>query len=349
TRAEDLRTRLAAEGLAPDREAWLEAQLAALATWLGRQAGERLDHRDLVEALHGVRPAYGESDVYRAAHEELDALLPGAGPLAERYDAYLTSTVVPPDLLLPAAAAVATWLRELTRARFGLPDEEVVLSVVEAKPWGAFQTWRGSGRSEVALNADLPLPFGRLVQLLAHECYPGHHTDRVRKEAALADRPETRLSLSCAPECTLAEGLAELALRGLGLGDWGTGAGEVAAGLGLAYDGALGEAVARAVAPLNPVRQDAALLLHAEGATEAEAGAHLQRWLLLSPGRAAKQVQFALTHPAYSSTYTEGERLVAAWLDRADDERNAFRHLLDAQLTPAALRVSGTGGPAGRA
>ena len=339
-RAEDLRARLPAERLPPDRDAWLDAQLAALGAWLRREAGERLAHSDLVEALHAVRPSYGDADAYRAAHVELAALLPGPAPLAERYEAFLASTVVPPDLLLPAAAAVAAWLRDLTRARFGLPEEDVVLSVVHDRPWGAFQTWRGSGRSEIAVNADLPLPLGRLVQLLAHECYPGHHTDRVRKEVALAGRPETQLSLSCTPECTLGEGLAELGLRGLGLETgWGDAVAALAADLGLRCDGSLVEAVARAAAPLNPVRQDAALLLHAEGATEGRAQAHLQRWLLVSPERAAKQVQFAQAHPAYSSTYTEGARLVAGWLDRADDERTAFATLLDGQLVPAALLV----------
>ena len=132
--------------------------------------------------------------------------------------------------------------------------------------------------------------------------------------------------------------------------------GELYADLGLAYDGERAQRIARAVAPLRAVRQDAALLLHDRGASEEQARAHLERWALQSPDRAAKTLAF-LTHPlwrAYMTTYVEGERLLSRWLatrpaGTAVGQR--FVRLLDEQLTPAALqdelllppRVAGAG------
>ena len=90
------------------------------------------------------------------------------------------------------------------------------------------------------------------------------------------------------------------------------------------------------------MRQDAALLLHDRGASVEQAEAHLARWALHSPERAAKTVAF-LTDPlwrAYMTTYVEGERLLSRWLDArpaGTPVGDRFLRLLDEQLTPAAL------------
>ena len=104
--------------------------------------------------------------------------------------------------------------------------------------------------------------------------------------------------------------------------------------------GDLAERVAAAAAPLNRVRQDAAILLHDRGADADEVVAYLQRWSLVSAERAAQQIRF-LTHPlwrAYISTYVEGFDLLSRWLDdRPADQPVAdrFVRLLDEPLTPA--------------
>ena len=64
----------------------------------------------------------------------------------------------------------------------------------------------------------------------------------------------------------MAEGLADLGVQAsIGEG-WGPWAAEILGDLGLRFDGHLAERVAAAAAPLNRVRQDAAILLHDRGA-----------------------------------------------------------------------------------
>jgi len=97
-----------------------------------------------------------------------------------------------------------------------------------------------------------------------------------------------------------------------------------------------------AAAPLNRVRQDAAIMLHDRGADPDEVTGHLQRWALVSADRAAQQLRF-LTDPlwrAYISTYVEGFDLLSSWLAARPAEQSVadrFVRLLDEPLTPAGI------------
>jgi hypothetical protein len=215
--------------------------------------------------------------------------------------------------------------------------------VVTDQPWSGFNYYEGGFRSRVAINADLPHRLAQLPHLVAHESYPGHHTEHCRKEQGLvgrAGRLEHTVFLVNTPECLMAEGLADLGIEASVGPGWGPWAEEVLADLGLRMDGALAERIAAAAAPLNRVRQDAAVLLHDRGADPDEVVAYLQRWSLVSAERAQQQLRF-LTHPlwrAYISTYVEGFDLLADWLSRRPEGQpvaDRFVRLLDEALTPA--------------
>jgi hypothetical protein len=337
-RARELLAELPSAGLSPEREAFLEGQLVALEASGRVMSGEPLAYLDEVEAYFQVRPALGDVASYEAAHRELDAMLPGDGPLLERYSAYREAMSVPAPRLAEVVRAWSTLLRERARADYPLPDSEAVeYEIVTGKPWAGFNYYLGSFRSTVAINADLPVGLGQLPALVAHESYPGHHTERCRKQARLSDLPELDLWLVNTPENVLAEGLADLGLRAVGLEQWGSVATALYDDLGIAYDGERGQRIASAAAVLGRVRQDAAILLHDRRASVEQAEAHLARWALLSPERARKTLSF-LTDPlwrAYISTYVEGERLLSRWLDAG----GSFARLLDEQLTPRALEA----------
>ena len=343
-RARELLDALPSSGLPLPRARWLEGQLTALECSARVLDGQPVGYGDQVQAWFQVRPELGDEAVYADAHAELDRLLPGDGPLLARYTDYRSAQVVPGDRLTEAVREVSALLRERARSAFALPDGELVdYEIVSGKPWAGFNYYLGAFRSTVAINADLPVGLGALPALVAHESYPGHHTERCRKQVAQADLPEYDLWLVNTPENLVAEGLADLGLAGLDLREWGRVFAELYADLGLTYDGERGQRIAQAVTPLGAVRQDAALLLHDRGASAEQARAHLERWALQSPDRATKTLAF-LTDPrwrAYMTTYVEGERLLSRWLsarpaDTAVGER--FVRLLDEQLTPAALQ-----------
>jgi hypothetical protein len=343
--ARELLAELPSAGLSPERTAFLDGQLTGLETSARVMAGEPVAYLDQVEAYFQVRPALADPSSYDQAHRELDELLPGDGSLIERYTTYRDTASVPPPRLGEAVREWSTLLRERARDAFPLPDEEAVeYEIVTDRPWAGFNYYLGGFRSTVAINADLPVGLGALPALVAHESYPGHHTERCRKQARLPDLPELDLWLVNTPENLLAEGLADLGLAGLGLDDWGPLAVELYADLGISYDGERGRRIACAAGALGAVRQDAAILLHDRRASAEQAEAHLARWALLSPERVRKSVSF-LTDPlwrAYISTYVEGERLLSRWLEArpaGTPVGERFARLLDEQLTPARLQA----------
>jgi len=87
--------------------------------------------------------------------------------------------------------------------------------VVTDKPWSGFNYYLGDYRSTVAVNADLKQQMSNLPRLVAHESYPGHHTEHCRKEAGLVaglGQLEQTIFLVNTPQCLMAEGLGDLAL-----------------------------------------------------------------------------------------------------------------------------------------
>jgi len=341
--ARSLLAELPSSGLAPDRVELLRSQLTALECNARRLAGEPVGFVDEVKAYFGIDIALGDETEYAAAHDELDAVLPGTGPLAERYAAYRTADECPPDRLDGLVRDLSSALRDVVRTGYGLPEGETVeYEIVTDEPWSGFNYYLGRFRSRVAINADLPHRLSQLPQLVAHEAYPGHHTEHCRKERGLVGtggRVEHTVFLVNTPECLVAEGLADLGIpASIGAG-WGRWAEEIYADLKLDFDGELAERVAAAGQQLDRARQDAALLLHDRGASPDEVVAYLQRWMLVPENRARQSLRF-LSHPlwrAYTSTYVEGYRLLSAWLGaRPADQPLAqrFVRLLDEPLTP---------------
>jgi hypothetical protein len=344
--ARSLLAELPSCGLAPDRVALLGSQLTALECNARKLGGEQVGFVDEVAAYFGVDIALGDESVYAAAHDELAALLPGPGPLAERYAAYRSSDECPPDRLDGLVRELSSALRDVVRTGYGLPDGETVdYQIVSDEPWSGFNYYLGGFRSRVAINADLPHRLSQLPHLVGHEAYPGHHTEHCRKERGLVGaggRLEHTIFLVNTPECLVAEGLADLGIPATIGAGWGPWAQEVYADLRLGFDGALAERVSVAVQGLDRARQDAALLLHDRGASADAVVAYLQRWMLVPEQRARQSLRF-LSHPlwrAYTPTYVEGYRLLSAWLDARPAGQpiaERFVRLLDEPLTPGRI------------
>ncbi|MFD3506107.1 DUF885 domain-containing protein [Nocardia sp. NPDC058666] len=350
-RAVDLRAALPDAGLSAQRTEFLDAHLVAMECSARKFAGEQIGFVDEVRAYFDVDIAPGDPDDYLEAHRQMDEVLGGEGPLAERAAAYRRGDEIPPEKLAICVEAFSSALRERVRDRYPLPDHEHVnYEVVGDKPWSGFNYYLGNFTSTVAINSDLKQHMGNLPALIAHESYPGHHTEHCRKEAGLvaAGEDEQTLFLVNTPQCLMAEGLADLALQSIVGPGWGLWAQEIYADLGLRFDGERAERYSTASAKLLNVRQDVALLLHDQHRSEDEAALYLQRWVLATPERARQMLRF-LSSPlwrAYISTYVEGYRLLGGWLDGAVDAQDRverFGRLLDEPLTPGAIRRMTTG------
>lgn len=330
-----------AEALRADNESpYLEAQLLGLETVARKLAGEEIPYADEVKRCYGIRPTRVPERDFEAAHEALDDALPPGGTLAERYQRWREGDPVPADVLPAVLESLSEQLRERTRERFGLPEaEHTRLEFVTGEPWSAYNYYLGDLASRVAVNTDVSLTPALVAHLIAHELYPGHHTEHAWKEALLY-REQGRLEESAlmigAPQSLIAEGVAELAID-MVVDDHDAFVSEALGEFGVEYDADAGRRIRRARGPLEHVVGNAALLLHEQGMTPEDAQAYVERWGLVSPKRAAHNVQF-VTHPvwrSYISTYTDGHALCRDWV--AGDPKR-FKRLLTEQLTPADLR-----------
>ena len=328
------------EGLEDDRVEWLLGQLRGIECVAVGLAGDDITWSDRVERCFGIRPRHVDEELFRASHEQLDDILPGAGDLSSRYNAWLDSVVVPNETLPRVVEALSTELRRRTGEIVELPaGERVDYETVTGQPWQAFNDYRGNLASLVQMNLDMPRTIVDVVTIVAHEAYPGHHTERACKEQLLyRDRSRLELSvmISSAPESVIAEGIATNALEEV-LGDDGFGSLlEVVGDLGFPIDPAVAEGILREERWSYEVAANAARMLHEDGITPKEAESYLREWGLDSAERAAKSVEFLMDPGSwtYMTAYTDGRRLCRSFMDRYPD---GFRRLLTEQLTVSSL------------
>jgi hypothetical protein len=348
---QELRDRVDGEALAQPRElareaealrsetddTWLHAQLVGCETTARRLAGDEIAWSEEVERCYGAPPERTDEAVFEAAHRRLDEVLPGTGALGERYRAWSESQALPPDALLEASTRFADALRERTKQLFGLPEgEDAQLELVRDEPWAAFNYYLGGRKSRVVLNTDLPSYAFRLPEIVAHELYPGHHTEHAWKEALLVDGEgnlgET-IFLVGTPQSTVSEGIASLAGEIAGAYD---GAQAVYDAVGFEYDAETADAVRGAREELEGVAVNAALMLHADGRELDDVADYVERWTLAPREHVVKRLEF-ITHPtwrAYISCYASGYALCKRWVN-GDAQR--FRRLLTEQLSTADL------------
>jgi hypothetical protein len=334
--AAELEQRVRDEEPDEDRRAWLVAHLSALATaasWLG---GERLGYRELVRRCYGVTAELVPEEEFERAHQLLDGALPGAGDVHERYLRWASTQRVDRDKVLPGFAALAAELRRRTAERFGLPPgENAEISLVTDRPWAGNAEYLGGLVTRVQINEDLPLESFRMLELVSHEVYPGHHTEHVCKDVSLV-QARGRIEL-CAyayptPQALLAEGIACYGFEAL-LGDRADAVGaECLRPLGIPYDVDVARAVGEANEVLLGVRPNLAIMLDEHLITKEDARAYARRWKLGDdklPDRIVRHLTEREWVP-YESCYPLGLKLARAFTN-GDPKR--FRRLLSEQMT----------------
>jgi len=326
--------------LEDDRRRWLRAQLEAVECVTARLSGAEMAWADEVERCLGLRPTRTDTSVFEEVHERLDEALPGSGGVRERYVAWDADNAVPRAKLLDALERLREVLGRRAHELATMPaDESVAYEPVSGVPWIAFNRYEGGFHSRVEVNVDLPISIALLVDLTAHEAYPGHHTERAAKERHLyldLRRPETSVVITPAPESVVSEGIGLIALEEAFGEQPFEAVADALADIGVRFDPGEAAEVHRAEIDLYAVGTNVAFMLHEDGAATEEVERYVRRWDLGSDEKASHTVEF-LTDPssrAYVPAYPEGRRLCRDFSDRA---LGNFTRLLTEQLTPADL------------
>ena len=337
------------------RARWLDRQLIAMETLARLTNGEELPYRDLVQRCFDASPEATPPEEYALARKDLEELLPGDGDLRDRLEAHASRLTVPVEKLGPIVEWVTDELRKAATAMFYVPPgENLEISLVTNEPWGAYNWYEGQLRSRIEVNTDLPVRATSLMDLLAHEAFPGHHLEHTTKEQRLVleqGRYESSVQLINTPEAYISEGLAETGARFVaGEQRWQELLMEICARAGIAMTAEDAERNWRIKAALHRLRGtsgDAALQLHAEGRSREQVVAFLEQDALVTRERAQKMLEF-VTHPlwrAYVFCYAGGEQLLTKWIDAAggaEGEVQRFSRLLSEQLTPSGIAAEGS-------
>jgi len=331
----------------PQRRDFLALQVRAMQMSLRLLDGEQIPLAEEVEVLYDVQPGWKDEAHFLEAQKQLDELLPPGDSVKQRLDSWRKSLELPIDKVKELLPGIANRLRELTRRKFNLPEgESFHLDFVSKEPWGAYNWYLGQYKSRIAINTDLPLEVTRPADLIAHEGYPGHHTELAMKEAKLIRQRNYRehvLTLINSPSCVISEGIATTALETIlpdaELEAWY--AEEILPRAGLSQvDAARMMAISRARARLAGVRGNAAFMFHDQKKSEEEVKSYLQKFELSTEKLAEQTIKF-ISNPLYRSyifTYHVGRELLQELFARVDRDEY-FARLLQEPVTPSQIRA----------
>ena len=344
---------VASTELPPSRTDYLTAQVLALQTTCRKLAGEEIPYREEVRLCFDIEPERTPETIYDEAIAALGDALPGTGDIADRMIAWRQQFEVPVDTARKMIDLIVAETRSRAAVFAPLPEGEgIELAMVSNQPWSGYNWYLGNCRSRVEINTDLPIQASRLLNLVSHEGYPGHHTEHAIKEQRLFREQgygEHAIQLINTPECVMSEGIATLAESII------FGPEEAAAWrnehlyrpVGIEVDPKRELQIVQSQQALTSVAGNAALLLHEDGLPQNEVVDYFATYALESPERARKRLSF-IADPlwrAYVFTYHVGYDLLGAWLDLPPDDAGdthqaRFAHLLAEQVTPGAVLMA---------
>lgn len=332
------------------RNRYLRTQLGSMMAKARMLEGDAFSFDDEARELYGVEPpAIGDAH-FDSLLATLDTLVPGPGPLAERYRAFRSQVEIPAALVDTVFKRAIAACRARTMAHMTLPPGEAFeLEYVTGTSWNAYNWYQGNYQSLIQVNLDFPIAVDRAIDLACHEGYPGHHVYNASLEQHLVnDRGWVELSVYplFSPQSLIAEGTAnfgiDMAFPGAERTAYERDSLFPLAGL----DPALAEqnaAVREVMTALNYARNEVARRYLNGEIDSTAAVAAMERYWLQAPDAAAKTLRFIQNYRSYVINYNLGRDLAAAWVEReaanhGGDRWAAFARLLSTPRLPADLK-----------
>jgi hypothetical protein len=343
--AQRLREAIARTAMDAQRREFLTKQVTAMDMVLRHLSGADVPYVEEVQGCFDITPSRIPEAEFEEGLRELDTLLPGTGDLPSRQVAWRRPFELPNDRVLPLAETALVEVRRRTRAILELPaGESMELKLVSGQPWSGYNWYQGQGRSRIDINTDLPVRADHLVNLMAHEAYPGHHTENAIKEERWyrqARRLEHSVVVLLAPESVIGEGIATVAEDVIfpDKGELATWLREVLYPQGgIQVDVDLQLRLAEAAEKLAGVSGNAAFLLHADRRPDNEIVEYIRHYGLRTEVEARRSLAF-INNPLYRGyifTYFYGRRMLQAAF-AAGGMLDVFRWVIREPVTPSAV------------
>jgi hypothetical protein len=305
----------------------LRGMLVAAETRLQMLQGRKFSFAEEAKGQFATVPVLKPLSDFDPVLARLEKLIPGAGPLAARVDAFNERFTIPKDRLQPVFDAAIAECKRRTAAHIALPaGEAFTMEFVTGKTWSGYNYYLGNYKSLIQINTDLPIRISRAVDLGCHEGYPGHHVLNLMTESKLARQngwKEYEVNPLYSPTSVLSEGSANY-------------------GIDLAFPGperlAFERDILYPLAGLDP--KTAQSFWQMQQMTEGLSGARLtiakmyldgeitrakaleltQKYLLLSPARAEQSIAFTDHYRSYVINYGWGKDLVRDFIENGKPE-----------------------------
>ena len=327
------------------RREFLVRQVRAMETALRHLTGDNVPFIHQVQGYFDIIPQRVPEAEFELALRELDKLFPGKGDLATRRAEWNRQFELPRERVLPVLEVALTEVRRRTQAILPLPtDESVTLQLVSQQPWSGYNWYLGQNQSRIEINTDLPVRADGAVGLIAHEAYPGHHTEDAIKEQRWyrqAGRLEHSILILMAPESLVAEAIATVAEDVIfpdqdELAAWLRKVLYPAAGITVDVD--LQLRLRKLAEKLDGLGGNAAFLLHDDGRNENEVMDYIRHYGLYTEKEARQTLRF-ISHPLfgpYIFNYAHGRRLLQQSFV-SGGVLDVFRWVISEPVTPSTI------------
>jgi hypothetical protein len=199
------------------RHEYLTRQLQSLVARVDQLSGRRMTFDEESKALYdAVAPRYEEAH-FQELLGQLDAALPGDGPVVDQLDRFRQSFVIQRERLDVVFRTAVDECRRRSAEHVEIPaDESFEVEYVTGKPWSAYHWYKGGYHSVIQVNTDLPIFIDRAIDLASHEGYPGHHVYNALLEKRLVRGrgwPEHSVYALFSPQSLIAEGTASFSVE----------------------------------------------------------------------------------------------------------------------------------------
>jgi hypothetical protein len=336
------------------RREYLRRQLEALRARLRMLGGAKLTFDEESRALYdAVAPVHPES-FFDSSLKQLERLLPGQGPLGERYETFRQTFVIPREKLTRVFDRAIAECRTRTLPHVSLPATETFsVEYVQNMPWSGYNWYHGQYRSVIQVNTDLPIYIDRALDLACHEGYPGHHVYNALLEKHLVrDRGWVEFSIYAlfSPQSLIAEGTAnygiEVAFPGTDRTEFEREVLYPEAGLD-ASQAAAYAGIREIVERLSYAGNEAARKYLNGELDRPRAAAWLTQYAMMAPRQAEQRTRFFDTYRSYVINYNLGKDLVKQFIEsrigapaQSESRRwDEFVRLLASPRLPSGLRA----------
>lgn|GEM_PF-1646723 len=336
--------------LEDNRKTFMKKHLLAFKSILKLLNNDVINLKQQVKNILDVDLEWTDEKEFENGLKLFDNGLPGNGDLNSRYYDWLqrnTYSFKNDKLMLGFIDSLIKSIRNFSKDIVDMPKEdEVIIDLVSDKNYGASTRYVGNYKSKLNINKDIPFNFFQAIPLIAHELYPGHHTEFCMKEKYLVKEKgyfESTVFLLYSPQLVISEGIGEVAFDMIFSDDYFLSylTNNIYKKYNIKVDDVNIKSILKA-SRINSIDQIAnnVVMMFEDGRAENEIKNYVRKYTLqpdFMTEHLLSNIKSSQFNKIYATIYYHGKKLVQDYLYEGDQKRK-FNELLKKQCYPTMLK-----------